>query len=364
LDRSKFDVIAERGLKLSDFFAQKKENQLGWIAEYHNLERILSPETFQECRLDYKSAFASISFNEPIKAALEKADSVELPPNFTAIHLRAGDVVFGRWRKSGCFSEKVISLPIAKELIRLQKEQGRQVVLFGQDRQAIDCLAKSCGVLSSFDFSRLSNFSPEQQSIFDIKLASRAGTIIGGGNPTRNNESFGSGFSRLASFIGGATYECPFHHFTLERFTDVALRDLRRNERIYHPLQTAFAYWQAYHYGRQNRSEIESIQILEKAKSFDPVNPLYPLAIAALCFRVNQLDLGEQVLANFHDEVLQRGLNPGETVRQLYNDNQNQFAALAEYFSDLDRAAAKGAIFAERFTQYLSSIRGTIVDSN
>jgi hypothetical protein len=63
-------------------------------------------------------------------------------------------------------------------------------------------------------------------------------------------------------------------------------------------LQTSFAYWYAFFYGRHNKSLGDCEYLLTQAYKYDSDNELYPLILAALFFKFERYEQGEEILNN------------------------------------------------------------------
>ena len=65
-----------------------------------------------------RAAFEAIRFAPPLEEARSLAAAVDVPADSVAIHLRAGDIVYGRFRAFGALHAKVLPYPLFFELLR------------------------------------------------------------------------------------------------------------------------------------------------------------------------------------------------------------------------------------------------------
>lgn len=253
------------------------------------LERQMNPELAKQLRLSTAEAFARIGFAAPAQQALDFADEVPVE-DFAALHLRSGDIVFGSFRKSGPFENKVINPSVAAAIIERLLEDHRQVVLFGQDVEAMRGLqAGNDRVLLALDLSADRPLEVTQQALFEIKLMSHAEVIVGAG----------SGFATTASMVGNKRRTNVFDVFPQQQFAQVTLADLEKNESRYQPLVAAFAYWQAYCFGGATLSTKQRIKILRRCRRLDPANLRYLVTLASLLYKSRADVRAEKLLSKF-----------------------------------------------------------------
>lgn len=139
----------------------------------------------------FKYDFDSIGFSEENKIAIKKAFNVTISENTVAIHLRAGDIVYGIYRFNNSFYYKVIPVYVLDMLIKDLQRSGKGVLIFGQDIEFCRHIVEKYNILFSID-TMDKEFNENQAAIFDIVLMSRC------------NEIFAklSGFAILSSLIG------------------------------------------------------------------------------------------------------------------------------------------------------------------
>lgn len=138
-------------------------------------------------------SFQSIQFTSPMREAINCAASVSVATSCIAVHLRAGDIVYGRQGLHARFLDKVIPYQLAGELISRLVSNGDLVLLFGQDKQLINYLIQKYGVYAASTLLPSDLYDPTQQALAEIILMSRCRAIFSGS----------SGFSQLASSLAG-----------------------------------------------------------------------------------------------------------------------------------------------------------------
>jgi hypothetical protein len=308
----------------------------GWLAPRLDLKDLLVEQLCPNTKFNLGSVFNEIGFHEDVADAIRAAKSLGLPTHCVALHLRSGDIFYGRYRKHVHYTYKGVTLPIAKAVIREVVRAGQCVLLFGQDKDVMQYLKQELGAILLEDLDAPMFASSAARAMFEILLMSRCERIIGGS----------SGFAKQASWIAGCNVEHPADFFNHFEQTKISIEDLERNANIYHPLQTAFAYWYAYFYGRQSKPFEQADMLLAKAYEYDRENQLYPIKRAVNCFRAERFHEGDAVLRRLmYDEYMDvrsadLPLFQVLTAKILGNFN------LAEDFEAIDQAAQKGYPYA------------------
>jgi glycosyltransferase involved in cell wall biosynthesis len=258
----------------------------GWLAPRLDLKDLLAEQLRPNAEFNLGSVFHQIGFHSNIAEAIRAAESLNLPSSCVAFHLRSGDIFYGPYRKYVHYSYKGVTLPVAKAIIFQITQAGGHVLLFGQDKEVMQYLKREVGATLLEDIGAPVFASPAAQAMFEIVLMSRFEQIVAGS----------SGFAKQASWIGGSIMKHPADFFDHFEQTRLSVEDLRENANTYHPLQTAFAYWYAYFYGRQFKTFAQADQLLAKAYEYDPENQLYPIKRAANCFRAGKFEDGNAIL--------------------------------------------------------------------
>ncbi len=297
-----------------------------------------------ESTFDLRDCFASIEFAPAIKAAVDAAMAVPLPSPVACLHLRAGDIFYGDYRKYLHYTYKGLTLPVAKMMIGRAQQRGQSVVVLGQDDQVLSYLKEEMGVVLGRDYVP-SMGSRAAQAMFELRLLARADVIMGGS----------SGFAKQASWISGSKVEQPESLFTWREQQAFGEDDLERNAERYHPLQAAFAYWYLFFYARRYRTVATGLPWLERASELDPANELYPLVRAGLLYRVERDDEAERLLERCL--LLDSVSGTRETVRIFVAKTLGKFN-LAEFHPAYKAAAIRGNRYARFFSAVLRQAEG------
>jgi tetratricopeptide (TPR) repeat protein len=341
-DTSKLAELAGSKVTMSDLRAELDRTGC-IIAPRVGLREILSP-AMPDHTFDLRDCFASIEFAAPIKAAVDAAMAVPLPSPVAGLHLRAGDVFYGDYRKYLHYTYKGLSVPIAKAMIGRAQKRGQSVVVLGQDDQVLTYLKEEMGVILGREYAP-SFASRAAQAMFELRLLARADVIMGGS----------SGFAKQASWINGSTVELPGTLFTWREQQAFAEHDLERHADFYHPLQTAFAYWYLFFYGRQHRTVATALPWLERASEYDPENEMYPLVRAGLLYRVERDEQAERLLER--SLLLDSASATREVVRIFTAQTTGRFN-LAEFHPAYKAAAVRGNGYARFMSAVLRNAEG------
>lgn len=341
-DTSKLKELAGSKLSTSDLRSELERTGC-IIAPRLGLRELLSP-AMVDSTFDLRDCFADIEFAPPIQAAVDAAMAVPLPSPVAGLHLRAGDVFYGDYRKYLHYSYKGLSLPIAKAMIARAQKRGQSVVVLGQDDQVLTYLKEEMGVVLGRDYAP-AFASRAAQAMFELRLLARADVIMGGS----------SGFAKQASWVSGSKVEQPATLFTWREQQAFASFDLERHADFYHPLQTAFAYWYLFFYGRQHRTVATALPWLERASEYDPGNEMYPLVRAGLLYRVEHDDEAERLLERCL--LLDSASGSREVLRIFVAKTSGKFN-LAEFHPAYRAGALRGNPYARFFTASLRHADG------
>jgi hypothetical protein len=245
-------------------------------------------EQFVDIRSDRRDAFRSIAFTPQLERARRLADDVPLPSGAVALHLRAGDIVYGRFRASGVHHDKVVSYPIGLEILNNARENGKSVVIFGQDHTISGYMREKYGAIIANDICNDFSLGDVERALFDIALMARCDQIIAGH----------SAFSVTAAKIAGIEVSAPQAILAPGQAKAVILRALRdsRSDVPASPPQKAMAAWHAVMAAGYDLADPACRELVSESIRNDPKNPYY-LAVAAIGHYLdNEIKLGEEVL--------------------------------------------------------------------
>ena len=331
-DRAHMDQVAE-GLK-------------GWSLKSSTAYRRLPSELRRSPPGTYAALFEAIEFRRYIRKAISAARQVKLAEQPVAIHLRAGDIIYGSYRYRDQFTRKVVALPVARWLIDHWRGAGRTVVLFAQDPKIAEQFRDKPGVIVAADLSE--RFAtPIQRALFEITLMSRCAEIHAGF----------SAFAHVAARIGDFKARAPRDSLPVEQQVEViqaALADPAVRKRD-PKLQTAFAAWAAADALLERKRWADAVPLLERAIADDPINGFYRLKLAALLYRLERNVEADAVIARLFDTESRTLKKARQIALAALNEKSGKgftFQAERVIFADAER---RGAAQAHRMTEHMGS---------
>lgn len=309
-----------------------------------------------ENRINFRESFLEIGLSSSLKDAIELAKSVDIGLSPVAVHLRAGDIIFGRFRLADRYHGKVVSLPIAEDFVKRCVTKGCRVVLFGEDESSIRYLSSRFDIIEASTLSKGYNFDVPQQAIFEMYLLSRCNQALAGS----------SGFASFASLIGGTKILNPKRFVSHELYVDLVYNFLEDGAADVPDLVTAFACRSACTFSNEHvPSSKNLIYLMKKASELDPNNAYYKLILAIIDYQNGRREQAERSLYQMINDsnllnalisfVLTRktpsgGLFCGDALTELqkYSSSENPMAALylAVSSNALGNADAAGRFFA------------------
>jgi hypothetical protein len=236
-----------------------------------------------------RKAWGDLQFAPALEAARRAAGSVGFPARASAIHLRAGDIIYGNHRMLDRFHSKASSWPIIEEMVRNQIREGFTPVLFGQDLALCRYLRDRHGALLATDLTVGYDFDKNQQAIFDIVVMSRCERIY----------AERSGFAVLAAWIAGVQRSSPLFNYRADEkvalieaalFAETPVADIS-------PQQRAFACRNAFVMaGIHFPSEPRFQRLLDHAREMDPENDFYHFVQAVACYASGDAKTAEAMI--------------------------------------------------------------------
>jgi hypothetical protein len=222
---------------------------------------------------EWRAAFRSIGFSPALQRARRLAAAVPIARNTVALHLRAGDIVYGSYRASGAFHGRVIPYPVAFEVLRRRAEAGAPLLVFGQDRALCDHARRAWNAALAEDLAAEHGFDTVANALFEIALMSRCREIIAGN----------SAFSLAAARIAGKRIRPPGSIVPAAEARALIVTALQDPDDpcAPAPLQKAMAAWHAVRAGGFDLGDPTSLAMVDAAIRYDPPNPYYR-AVAAI----------------------------------------------------------------------------------
>lgn len=257
----------------------------GWMIRSPSVLKSLPEDMRRPALGGFRRMFEAIAFQPHLSEAIAAAARAPIPKDAVAVHLRAGDIVYGRHRFGGRFTRKVVCLPVARRLVQTLTTEGRTVVLFCQDPLTADLFRGGQGVVIGSDLTPTTHVVA--QALFEIALMSRCAEIYAGD----------SVFAHVAALIGDGSVINPGTVFRRSKQATMIEQDLFGEDSApaYPPLQRAFAAWSGAEMLRARAPE-RAMRLLETALKFDPENSCYVLRLASLQCSAGRADEAEALV--------------------------------------------------------------------
>ncbi|MGP9765413.1 hypothetical protein ACT3UM_06755 [Halomonas sp. AOP13-D3-9] len=233
---------------------------------------------------ELKKSFHSIGFSKSIELAINKAYELKIDNDFVALHLRAGDVVYGPLSQNCSTVSKSISYPVALKIIDDANKTGNKILVFGQDVDLLRALSKMPNVTLAMDLAPR-NMSRTEQAFFDITLMSQCSTIYAGS----------SGFAIVASLISNAVHVVPGNNYSKCQIADIFDKYLINHDRLegVSNEQIGFACKSALIVGMDIFEDEKHSALINIAKKNDPDNLLFPFLNAWHNYKKGLVDEAE-----------------------------------------------------------------------
>lgn len=281
----------------------------------------------------FASAFKDIEFSKDISAAITAAQAVDLSPELVALHLRAGDIVYGVFRFMDKFLDKITPFPVACALIARLRQQNKDVLIFGQDDVLCRGLAREYGAHFVGDLVPEQVSTPSQRSLFEVMLLSRCETIYLGN----------SGFAQLPLLVSGRTRSrSAVGSFDLDErlklLDDGWEMPAGLRPAVSEKQKAIAAYCRAYAMSRLPEVSFDEVRAdLQRAQNHDAENCFYRFVEAGWLYKYGKDQAAEELIAS-----MLHGSGDGSLFFVLANQNRPSHP----YRSWLQSAAEKGMPYA------------------
>ena len=229
-------------------------DRLASFSRFQDTRSIL--DVFRKTGTDTAAAFRRIDLSDEVRSVMSAAQIRRNRP-VAAIHLRSGDVVHGHFRKFK-YVTKAIPSTLTKALVTHLNQDGRDVLLVGQDNSTIDYLKRCTSALTSEDFGS-GDFAPGTlREFFELSLLARCEFLYAGN----------SQFAKLATMMRGGGPDNMFDLMTWPTAANRVIAELDLCESDYHPLEAAFGYQWALSGLEPDLDKHLARRILERAGSW------------------------------------------------------------------------------------------------
>jgi len=152
-------------------------------------------ESIPAARDRFRRCFDEIDWSDDVRRLIDWCSAWPLGADIAAIHVRAGDIVDGRWRHVLCH-EKYVPTPFIYEAIeRLSEGATKQVLVLSDNAPYLAWLAERFPtvITAAETVPGYGSLTSMQQALADILMLSRCEPVVG--PPS-------SAFSRLAANLG------------------------------------------------------------------------------------------------------------------------------------------------------------------
>jgi hypothetical protein len=330
--RGGFDELAGPAEDLDSLRRQLAAAERGLKAPSRPLTTLIDPQAVPAVSRGFSTEFDAVGFHPSIEAAIAAARAVPLGAGTAAIHLRAGDNLFGRYRAWTTYWYKVVPIPVARALIERFQAEDREVLVFGEDARAIAELCESTGATDASTKRPTSGMTPAEAAMFDLVLLSRCDRIISGW----------SGFAIQAAAISDKLVERHLDLVEPPEFIELTRADMACHGDRYDPTHRSFAWWAAYYAARNELPYEEAVDLLTSAIEADPTNPRARLRLAALSYRYGHFGRGDDALVEALTADVATG---GETLESvtLFSLMTVRGYDSADILDDIERGAREGS---------------------
>jgi hypothetical protein len=241
-DRGKWHTVGSIDRVFSESFIQKyaiAKNDVGSVIELEEFVALsnkgnsrkndaqfvrmhwLLPDEMQDVvgKSFLKAALArnykKLEFHLDLADVIAIANQLEIKPGTVAVHLRAGDVIYGLLRYNLDTGGKAVPYQLAAEFLKRCRSDGRDVIVFGQDVDLCRALASEYGATFADDLVPAQEWNSAQRELFDITVISRCETAFGGE----------SAFLQLGAAIGERPFQTIYEAFNADERKRIILAD-------------------------------------------------------------------------------------------------------------------------------------------
>ncbi len=169
-------------------------------------------------RRHFADVFRSIPLSRELRPVIDRLDGWEAGV-WTGVHIRAGDIVAGSWRRT-MWHEKYVPSPLLRRSIDAALAEGRHVIVISDNQEYASWLVDQCpGCHTTADaLGDMTQLTNGQRALADLLVLSRCATIVA---PPL------SAFSTLASSLGDCHLTTPIERLSRETAHAAMMRGLR-----------------------------------------------------------------------------------------------------------------------------------------
>ncbi|MGM8885709.1 hypothetical protein ACS8FD_07175 [Psychrobacter sp. 1U2] len=305
-----------------------------FLVQHGKISEILPFPYYNFPSIDYNNAFNSIGFSDEMLSAKFNAIKTPLPDKVIGIHIRAGDIVFGRSRMEPIFYTKVLPFFLLENIIINLTKEGFAIIVFGQDDSLCNYLAEKYSVVYSKNLIEES-YNDSQVALFDITLMARCQRVIAGH----------SGFAILSGLIGGVEISNGYDSFPDINSKLKAFKDFYYSNDNFmcahkiHPFLKSFSIIQFVEKYQNHIPIKDKISYLNHCIKLDYENIYYKLFLSSLYIKDDKVAKADLYLeSQLKENRLQEIVDISKII------NWKHTTPLTPFISDFKNAADEGSI--------------------
>ncbi|OCR10524.1 hypothetical protein [Helicobacter pullorum] len=200
------------------------ERQIGHYSIQHYLGQQLHDINTNEYANILQECWNEIEFTPHIQHIITQAKCHKnLPTNFTAIHIRCGDILY-YFHDEYEAKHKIANPYLAIEIIKREIQEDNSIILFSDDLSVLQNIKEQFSSTNKVfiidDFFERTQHTRLEQSIFEIMIMSQAKKLYSGI----------SGFSRLANMIGNNQHIIIYSLFNTQEQYDIISKHIQQYE--------------------------------------------------------------------------------------------------------------------------------------
>jgi hypothetical protein len=215
----------------------------------------------------HASVVSALSFKENLRDLMAHTHSkCKKDPAHVVMHIRAGDIIYGKYREFPSFTNKIMPLPLAIVIARRFLGSGLNVKLLGQETSAIQKMGERIDL--TMPLSRPQGLTPDTllDGFFDLAQVGAAQTIYAGN----------SGFTRFSSQYYLKPVMNPLRNYPPLGLMDEVFLEMAKNDDIYSPEQKAYTNFY-YYLLLESSGDVVLSTLLDRAVEFQPDNMMFQL---------------------------------------------------------------------------------------
>lgn len=240
----------------------------------------------------YNSVIEKMEFSDEIKKIKSVVNELLTPKNLIVVHIRAGDVIYGMYNIYPAFSSKYIGATTVVALIKKLKEQGKNILVVGQDENFILNLKNRFGIYVTQDFIDVSLYQRLNLAMLEIFLMAKADYVY-----ARTS----SGYPRFAIQYGACAYGVPEDIFTINQEEKHLVYELENFNDFYSAQQRSAACFQLF-WRKRTINDFENLyELLNLASLQDPYNLMNLFYKAIILYKFNKINAADDTMKKIID---------------------------------------------------------------